>query len=196
MKNPDCFGVYWEAVPGSAGDNCRRCILKDDCLAEFATTTLPAVQQRWTGAGNPLAWLASELDVAEQAVLLAMGYVEKPKKPKQTPITADMTEKPKGEETPKSGKNKEEKKKRSRQWGKETHAARWSAERDRHPAIAQLTPGTEIRARFKGKPVSATVKKGGYDYEDLTFPTLSTLTKHITNSSRNSVKFWGLTVES
>lgn len=212
MNKPECFGTWWEAIPGPAGKNCRQCILKDECLAEFATTRLPAVQQQWTGAGDPLAFLAEQLEVDEQAVLMAMAYQKGEVMKQQTPVVPE----PKwdgdeldinlsgvgmsshslddAEPAPPPAKKKKAKRKtkKKRTWGDHTHEKRWLRERERNPLIAQLTPGTKLKAKFKGKGVTAMVKKGGYTHRGQTFPTLSALTLHIAGVSRSSVKFWKL----
>lgn len=204
MIKPECFGKWWEAVPGPPGDNCRGCVLKDDCLKEFATTALPAARER-LGAAGDLAALAEHLEVVEQAVLVAMAYNPgeadgRPGGPRQTPVRrVEETKKPQKAKRKRKVKVKVKAKKKTRKknrsWGEHTHAARWAKERERHPLIAQLTSGMKLEATYKGEPVTAIVKSNGYDFGELTFPTLGTLTRHITGVSRSAVKFWQLKAE-
>jgi hypothetical protein len=177
MEKPDCFGVWWEAIPGQVGDLCRGCAIKNECLAEFVTT-LKAAQER-LGAGATLSTLAEHLEVDQQAILLAMAYAQPPQRPKQTPVKTKKAKPP-------MKKTKKRKK---------TRGSRWAKERRRHPAIAQLTPGTKIEREFKDTVHTATVKKGGYDYGEESFPTLSALTRHIVGPGRDATKFWKLQVE-
>jgi hypothetical protein len=192
MEKPDCFGIWWEAVPGPAGDNCRTCDIKDDCLAKFATKTLPAAQVLWSGVGDPLAFLARHLEVSEQAVLLAMAHQKCSKPSKQTPAKIDKPKTKVNSRENKAKKKKRKGKKGRKKWGEHTHEIRWNQERERNPLIAQLTPGTKLKSKYKGKTVTAIVKKGGYDHRGQTFPTLSTLTMHIVGGSRNATRFWKL----
>lgn len=229
MIKPHCFGVWWEAIPGPLGDRCRQCIIKDDCLKEFATTRLRDAQKS-LGPQAQLTDLSSALGVDEQAILVAMGFTHKPKRFKQTPVLAETagngvagtgdgtapglvggpstgpgiyatgtgaeTKKTKktGSKKTKKTKRKAKKKtgKRTGAWGKKTHKARWTREREKHPSIGKLTPGTVIEVTYKGAPLTATVKKGGYVYGDQTFPTLGALTTHIVGGSRSAMKFWKL----
>ncbi len=200
MNKPDCFGKYWEAVPGPPGDNCRKCNIESKCLAEFATVTIRAAINQ-IGAAS-LSALADHLEVDEQAVLLAMAYTPRPK---QTPVTteerkADPPPKNIRKKTGKKKKRKAKKKKRKGtwQWGEHTHEARWNQERERNPVIAQLTPGMKLETTYKGVSYTAGVKKGGYTCNEngkqQTFPTLHMLTEHVagTYARRNTVGFWDL----
>lgn len=194
MIKPHCFGIWWEAIPGPAGSSCRECVIKDECLNDFATITLPAAQKE-LGPLAVLASLSSKLEVDEMAILAAMDLNFKPKKPKQTPVKAEPEEPKNPKEPEKTGSKKAKKTKRKakkKSWGKQTHKARWTKEREKHPSIGKLTPGTVIEVKYKGADHSATVKKGGYDYDDKTFPTLGALTTHIVGGGRSAVKFWKL----
>ena len=207
MDKPSCpgFGKYWEVIPGPAGDNCRKCLLKNKCLAKFATIALPeALKQVGTSS---LSALADYLEVDEQAVLLAMAYTPRPK---QTPVTKEKRNmkspknkkllENKGKKKKRNGKQKAKKKKRKGtwQWGEHTHEARWNQERERNPVIAQLTPGMQLKTTYKGVTYTAVVKKGGYIHNEngkqQTFPTLHMLTEYVAGIyvRRNTVGFWDL----
>lgn len=226
LNKPDCYSIYWEAIAGPTGDNCRKCIIKDDCLHEFATGRLVAVQAEWPGDGDPLAFFAQRLRVDEQAVLLAIAHQRgETTRPRQTPVLAEDTEpeplttemvthlrkgglatvasdgktwvKAERMLDPADGSSldaiaDDPPKKKKRIWGAHTHEARWLTERERNPLVAQLTPGTKIKAKFKKQTYEAIVKKGGYDYEGETYPTLRALTTAICGGSRNVAKFWRL----
>lgn len=192
INKPDCYSIFWEAIAGPAGDNCRKCIIKDDCLHEFATGRLVAVQMGWTGDGDPLAFFAQRLRVDERAVLLAIAHQRgETTRPRQTPVLAEEEESMPPEAVDEAIADDPPKKKK-RAWGAHTHEARWLTERERNPLVAQLTPGTKIKAKFKKQTYVALVKKGGYDYEDETYPTLRALTTAICGGSRNVAKFWRL----
>ena len=200
MDKPKCFGVWWEAVSGPVGDNCRQCAIQDDCLHEFATTRLKETRELNPGAS--LSGLSGALEVDERAVLLAMAHADRPHKPKpskQTPVKIEeksTTTKPaeSKKKTKKKRKTKKKPRKRTWSWSEETFEKRWNSERERNPIIAQLTPGTKLEREYKGKTYTALVKTGGYLCEDQFFPTLHTLTQHVAGpgARRNSVKFWGL----
>ena len=216
MANPDCFGVWWEAIPGPAGDNCRSCTIKGDCLARFATITLPAARNR-LGPMGTLPALAQKLVVDEQAVLVAMAYPEtyRPRQQPVQPVQPEPASKHAEKTTTKTttcrdgarlGKKRPTRTTRSAvgarcrpakkkwTWGRHTFEARRARERQRHPEIARLTSGTRLKKTHKGILHRATVKKAGYEYQGELYPTLHMLTERIAGqrAGRDTVRFWGL----
>jgi hypothetical protein len=172
MELPSCFGRWWEAIPGPTGDACRQCMVSDDCLQELATNRYHQVNTR---LGNvPLSVLSEALGVDEQAVLVIMA---KAQQPRQTPVKEVQVEK-----------------RKIRRWGPETHEKRWLRERERHPEIGALTPGTKLSREFKGVSHDVMVKQGGYEYQDTVYPTLAKVTSVITgeHSKRKTTEFWQL----
>lgn len=71
-RRPRCFGLLWEAYPGSQSA-CHQCAYSAECLTVFAQQTLPATWKE-TGLGTKLEVVAEAMGVDPQAALYASQY--------------------------------------------------------------------------------------------------------------------------
>ena len=179
-EKPPCYGVVWDDAGDSA---CRRCSIRNDCLALFATSTL--AQYQAADINTPEA-LADVTGVSVEGIKKALQFqtnIGVGPKPESSPKPEPSPEPAKAPPTPaKKTKTKAKGKERAKTWDPKHDAKRWKRERERSALIAQLTPGMLLRQDFKGEVVEVKVMADGYLYGDKKYPTLYAVAKEVTGT--------------
>lgn len=114
-SQPECFGIFWEAVDGACdlcggsgkGDGdavcqecrgtgrrgCLRCSFKHHCLDRFAETTLAKAQEVLGSSATPES-LGEITQICPEAVLVAMAHQNTKREVKRAPASDPPVQKP------------------------------------------------------------------------------------------------------
>lgn len=105
-EQPECFGVFWEAIPGKAGQQCRDCAFNEVCLDRFVQTTLPKAE----GSLGPKAdatEVGKKLDgLSSKAIETARAYRDQQQQQSPSPTEEDAEMAPRKKKAPAKKKAK------------------------------------------------------------------------------------------
>jgi hypothetical protein len=143
-EQPECFGVFWEAIPGSSGKQCRECAFNKVCLDRFIQTTLPKAEGS-LGSKADAAEVGKKLDgLSAKAIEEARRYRDK-----QSPSKTEEAEMaPRNKKTKKKKKKVPAKKATSKKPAKKKPAKKAAKAR---PKKAPSAKRAKARAKSKKK---------------------------------------------